>query len=140
MRFIFWGGRTNILDWMYAGSDTSIRLDRKYALYELFQNLGCLKSEERKSKYNEFTASDTWQDLIKCLDSHQCPIIHEIPHALQNRKTIVQMDRNNNIVRSWDRAVDIRNAKGFHTSSILRACRGKLKSAYGFKWRFEDPD
>eukprot|EP01084_Bolivina_argentea_P173426 300383_1 len=42
------------------------------------------------------------------------------------------------VIRTWDRAVSVNRELGFQTGNILWVCRGKRKTAYGFKWKFVD--
>ena len=131
----------SILEWMYHQSDASIRLDRKYELYQLFQRIRHVSPEERRKQYCEFIASNAWRELIECRMKNQCPRIHDIPRANQNMNRIAQLNMQGDLIRIWDRAVLIKQELGFSTSAILTICRGQdrsKKTAYGFKWKFVD--
>eukprot|EP01084_Bolivina_argentea_P289640 497397_1 len=40
------------------------------------------------------------------------------------------------VIRTWDRARAVYHELGYHSGSILNVCRGKNKTAHGFKWKF----
>jgi group I intron endonuclease len=55
----------------------------------------------------------------------------------KNTKAVIQMDLKGNFIRDWKyirQACKELNIEGFHISSC---CRGKRKSAYGFKWKYK---
>ena len=138
---LIYGGNQSpmtVLGWMYNGSSPAIRLDRKYAFYQLFQELSELDLKERQDRHQLFKASTEWQDLMGCQQSHQCPRICDRPHGLQSTKPIIQLDKEQNEIRKWTRAVEIRDTLGFRTEAILKVCKGKGKTANGFIWKFDD--
>ncbi len=60
-----------------------------------------------------------------------------ISEAVQNKRKLKQIDRTNDtVIDLWDRAYIAGKTLNINTGSILRVCRGKQKTAYGYKWRF----
>jgi len=53
-------------------------------------------------------------------------------------RPILQYDLQMNLVQRWNRIKDVPYTK--NKSNIISACKGKLKTAYGFIWRYEDLD
>ena len=55
-----------------------------------------------------------------------------------HKKQINQYDLNDNFIMQYDSAADAAKALGKSqgSSSITKACRGKLKTAYGYKWKY----
>ena len=58
----------------------------------------------------------------------------------RNAKSIVQCDLDGKELRKWDSIYLALCEFGFeHKSRVIRCCKGKLESAFGFKWRYQDP-
>lgn len=55
---------------------------------------------------------------------------------IHNKKAIVQMDVDGNVVKIWDSASDAMKITGIDSSGISKCCNGKLKIVGGYKWRF----
>lgn len=53
------------------------------------------------------------------------------------KKPILQFNINGEFIKEWDCANRIQIELGFESSSIGRVCKGKQKTAYGFKWRYK---
>lgn len=53
-----------------------------------------------------------------------------------NPNYIVQLDMNGNYIATYKALFEIENLFGFDRSSISKCCRGKMKSAYGYKWKY----
>lgn len=68
-----------------------------------------------------------------------------VSKALKNRKglskrfskPILQFTKNNEFVRRWNSAKDVERELGIHHSIICMCCKGKQKTAYGYKWGYE---
>jgi NUMOD4 motif len=67
-----------------------------------------------------------------------------IKHALENGLTnfyktpITQMDLNNNIIKTFNSIKEIENEYNYDRSHIIKVCKGRGKTAYGFKWRYSN--
>lgn len=57
------------------------------------------------------------------------------PHF--NRKPIIQMDLNGNIIKEWEYLSQVQDF-GFHKGDVRRVCKGKRDTASGFKWKYKD--
>lgn len=59
---------------------------------------------------------------------------------LKNRqdcsKPVVQYTKERKAIRRFNSLSEVERELGFFASSISRCCRGKLKTAYGFVWRY----
>ena len=53
-------------------------------------------------------------------------------------KKVVQMDINNNIIKTFDSLSDIGRTLGYGIGYISQCCNGRYKQAYGYKWRYAD--
>lgn len=53
------------------------------------------------------------------------------------KRKINQFDKNTNeLLKIWESARDIQNTLGFAESNINKCCNYKIKSAYGYIWRY----
>ena len=52
-----------------------------------------------------------------------------------NNKPILQFDLDGNLIREWDCASDVGKEVQSH---ICKCLKGKLKSAYGYTWKYKD--
>lgn len=56
-------------------------------------------------------------------------------------KPIVQLDKKTDkVIRRWECMADAAREFGIRYGNISACCRGKRKSAYGFRWRYADDD
>lgn len=60
--------------------------------------------------------------------------------ASESRKKnqISQYDLEGNLVRKWKSAIDIEKETGWYATSIIKVCKGKGKTYYGYVWRYND--
>lgn len=52
-------------------------------------------------------------------------------------KSIIQFTLKNNFVKKWKSTRSIEREYGYGSSHISQCCKGKLKTAYGYKWGYE---
>ena len=52
-------------------------------------------------------------------------------------KPIIQMDRQGNLLTEFEGLMDAERQLGIDPSSISRCCKGKVKTAGGFKWKYK---
>lgn len=53
-------------------------------------------------------------------------------------KTVVQYDLEGNVIREWSSQKEIQRELGFAQRNISTACRGGIKTAYNYIWRFKE--
>ena len=51
---------------------------------------------------------------------------------------ITQMDLNGNTIKIWDELQYVQTELGFLKTNIVKCCRGKQLTAYGYKWDYTD--
>ena len=56
--------------------------------------------------------------------------------AISRYKPINQYDLFGNLIKTWKSASTVQEELGFKACNICWACRGKIKTAYGFKWSY----
>lgn len=49
---------------------------------------------------------------------------------------ILQFSKTDDLLRKWDSAIEVERELGFYHTHITSCCKGKLKSAYNYKWDF----
>ena len=62
-----------VLDWMYTGSESSTRLNRKYQYYLEWKKVMHLRSIPRDFKMREYLDSIERKELSTCKQNHICP-------------------------------------------------------------------
>jgi group I intron endonuclease len=75
-----------------------------------------------------------WSYQPDLIDSH--PKIQD--KWKSKTKPVTQFDMDGNIVKEWERILDIETELGFHNTNITACCKGKQKTAYGFKWKYRN--
>jgi group I intron endonuclease len=73
--------------------------------------------------------------------SYNQELIHSLS-KIENKwksksKPVIQSDLNGKFIKEWEKILDIENELGFHNTGITSCCRGKQKTAYGFKWEYK---
>lgn len=58
-------------------------------------------------------------------------------HINRNIVSVVCLDVNNNYICEYKSITEAHNATGADPSAIIRCCRGKQKTAQGFKWKYK---
>ena len=53
-------------------------------------------------------------------------------------KPILQFSKEGDFIKKWDGAREVERELNFNQSNISSCCLGKLNTAYGYKWGFED--
>jgi hypothetical protein len=54
----------------------------------------------------------------------------------KTRKEVLQKTLNNEIVKKWDSLSQIYSELNYDRSTITKVCKGKSKTAYGYKWEY----
>ena len=53
-------------------------------------------------------------------------------------KTIIQYDSKGKFLREWKNLATIEEQLNYYKSNICNVCKGKLKTAYGFIWKYKE--
>ena len=51
-------------------------------------------------------------------------------------KKIIQLDMEGNFIREWDYMTQVQEKLSFNVANLAACCRGRIKSAYGYKWKY----
>ena len=60
--------------------------------------------------------------------------------AHQQSCRINQLTLDGELVKTWDSIHQIERETGYAQGNIIQYCKGKKRSAYGFKWEYVNPD
>jgi len=55
-----------------------------------------------------------------------------------NKKPILQYDLNNNFIKEWDSATDVKKELGYNNSSITNCCKNISKTSYNYIWKYKE--
>ena len=58
--------------------------------------------------------------------------------SMKLSKPILQFTKSGEFVKEWKSATDVQRNLGYSNQHISSCCKGKLKSAYNFIWKFKD--
>ena len=58
--------------------------------------------------------------------------------AIKQSIPILQLTKDGEFIKEWQSAMEAQRQLGIGHSSICRCCKGRLKSAGGFVWRYKD--
>lgn len=64
-------------------------------------------------------------------------MIGKIGRYCPNSKVVYQYDKNMSFIKEWECANQVERELGFASSNINTNARGKMKTAYGFIWKYE---
>lgn len=88
---------------------------------------------------DENKTNNSVDNLEWCTSQYNCHYGTRIKRFSDNKKKkIYQFDLNGNFIKEWKSAVDIEKETGLEKSNIRCCCRGEIKKAYGFIWRYID--
>lgn len=59
-------------------------------------------------------------------------------HHNKNKKTVIQMDLNNNYIKEWSSIAEAKKELNILSSHISSCCNGKRNIANGFKWKYKN--
>lgn len=55
-------------------------------------------------------------------------------------KTILQFDKQGNFIKEWSSMTEVEKQLGYGKGNISNCCLGKLKSTYGYIWRYKNEE
>ena len=103
------------------------------AFLENPNNLPCVNHKDENKKNNcvdnlEWCSNEYNLNYGTCLERR----------GKSHRKPINQYDLDGNFIKTWNSGTEISKKLGFSHGNICSCCRGKQKTAYGFKWRYAE--
>lgn len=58
--------------------------------------------------------------------------------ASKRNKSIIQFDKNNNFIKQYNSITEVVNLFEFDRSNIIACLKGRIPTAYGYKWKYAD--
>lgn len=102
----------------------------------------CISGEKKTCKGYLWKSckDDNYPDKIEPLKNpRKRSVFRKLPDKNKRScKKIVQMDLDYKIVRVWDSYLFIEKETGYDNANIYSAVNGKLKTAYGYRWKYAD--
>lgn len=100
-------------------------------------------SEETKRKMSESSKGKivTEETRLKMSESAKIKIISSetrIKMAQSCKKPILQYTDTNILVKEWNGAIDVYRELNIDSSSIIKCCKGKQKTAGKFIWKYKN--
>ena len=78
----------------------------------------------------------TWKYISKTMKVRKQSQETKEKIAKANRIPIVQLSKEDNFIKQWESAKQAGEELGIYPSSIRSCCKGRLKTAGGFKWNY----
>ena len=72
-----------------------------------------------------------------------CDRRYNVNYGTRNERVsrkIFQYSKSGEFIREWKSAEEVKRVLGIDNSHIIACCKGKLKSAGGFVWRYKEKD
>ena len=109
------------------------------------------KTEEEKKEIRQ-KRSNTWnnkteeemdelrqkQSELKKGKNHPMYGVHRYGKNAPHTKRVVQYDKQGNLIKIWDYAKQATEELGINHGNIIQCCKGRLKSAGGFVWKYAE--
>lgn len=80
---------------------------------------------------NEIKTDNRVENLEYCDSSYN---INYGTRTEKTQKPILQFTLDGELVRKWDSTIEVEKELGFYHSDISKCCKGKRKTASGYKW------
>lgn len=104
---------------------------------------GIKHTKKSKIKMSILRKGIKWNPNFKHHSEETKKILSEIGKTKTGRNSsryksikIIQYDLNDNFIKEWNDLISLREA-GLKSANVSCVCRGKQKSAFGYKWRFK---
>lgn len=95
-----------------------------------------LTDEEKKAKYGKKGEKNPNYGK-KFTEEHRRKISQSKIEKNCLGKTVYQYTLDGQFVQTWKSAMAVKRELGYWSATISECCRGKRKTAYGYKWRFK---
>lgn len=108
-----------------------------YKSAEYASKIFCIAESSIKSCCHKYPHNKTAGGYIW---RYECDNTNVLPYKEnrggKNKKPVIQLDMNENIVKIWESASAVERAINIKTSQIIGCCRGRCQTAGGYKWKY----
>ena len=87
-------------------------------------------SEQSKHLYKIGLKSKPYQELN--------PMFKKYGKLHHKSKPVIQYDLDGNFIKKWENSYEVQREYGYRQSNISECCLGKRKTAYKYKWKYEE--
>ena len=95
-----------------------------------------IKTDNRLSNLNLMTCKENINyGTRNARSANKCFII--LKNRKDQSKPVLQFTLEGFMVKEYPSIKQVERELGFYTSNIVNCCKGKLKQAYGFKWKYK---
>lgn len=91
----------------------------------------CTRTENRRNP-------KSIEHYSECKKGEKAPMYGKFGKEHNCSKPILQYSLDGELVGEWDCGMDVQRELGIKQQNISNCCRGKLKTAYGFIWRYKN--
>lgn len=114
------------------------RIHRLVADAFLIKIDGCTQINHKDgNKQNNSVDNLEWCTVSQNIIHAQKMGLKKINYSNINKpKKINQLSIDGDILKTYDCIMDIQREFGYDNSTIVKACKGKYKTAYGYKWQY----
>lgn len=96
---------------------------------------------EKSYIYGKHLSEETRKKMSKAKKGKKLSEEHKkkLSESQKNRKIVIQIDKNTNeIIAEFSATMEVKRQLGYSQSNISKCCSGKIKSAYGFIWKYKE--
>lgn len=100
-------------------------------------HINTIRIDNRVDNLRWCTAKENFYNPIsrkRYLDNS--PIAGKFGRDNCNSKAVYQYSLDDKLIRKWNCISDVKRELGFNQGNISKCCLGKLKTAYGFVWKY----
>lgn len=100
----------------------------------------CLMEMELIKKYKSYDYKYGYNQVAGVRGYHRPEIVKERISNSMIKRAVVQYDLQNNFIAEYESTREAYRQTGIRNDRISRACKGKINTAGGYKWRYKVQD
>lgn len=77
-------------------------------------------------------------ELVTCKENINWGTHKDKQKKAQKNLPVIQYDLNGNFIKEWNGVREVENTLGYYHSNISICCKGKVKTAYGYIWKYKE--
>ena len=121
-------------------------IKKKYLVHRLVWSAfnGSIPEGLQVNHINEIKSDNRLENLNLMTSKENCNwgtgIERRVKNLINGKKSkpVLQFDLNDNFIKEYPSIRQVYRETGFAFQNIYTCCKGKLKQAYGYKWRYKE--